>query len=239
MTSRRIAKPLLLILILFGLGTYYANARVSWHWGAASESNKALSTAGGSAVYSADIQLNGGNAHLSVFSFDLATDRLVNKLQNTFDGSSFEFKGGTMAFGLIKEGDTVLRLIILQLTAESQALVVKIEQSAADYEASIKPPNEHMIAEIPEFPGSTPVFYARNRDTALQLESSSTRSTPADVNRFYSDRLGAAGWQAPLQDASSLRLFMKGPAVCMVFATEPDKTGTSTITLLHKTHGVK
>ncbi len=239
MATRRLTRSLLIILSIACIATYHASARVSWSWGAASQSNKALTSAGGTAVYSAEIDLNGADASLAVFSFDLTADKLVGTLKTMFGGSSFAFKGGTMAFGIIEEGDTVIRLLVLQLTAETQALVVKIEQSADDYAASIKPPDRHMIMEVPEFPGSIPEFYARNRDTNLQLASSSTRSIPAEVNRFYSDRLKAAGWESPLEDTSSLRVFMKGQAVCLVFASAPDKTGTGTITLLHKTHGVK
>ena len=144
-----------------------------------------------------------------------------------------------MAFGFLKDGDTVLRMVILQLTAESTTLVVKIEQSVDDYEKSLQPPDKHLLQNLPEFPGSTPLFYARNRDTDLQLATASTPSIAQDVHAFYSDTLTADDWQEPLQESSSLQFFIKGSGVSMVLVSERTRSSKSTITLLHKTHGVK
>ena len=228
-----------LCLAIFCLVTTNTPARVSLSWGAGSQSSKALLTAGGTSVYRSEIDLNGTDARLSVFSFEHAADALVAKLSRLFANASFSFKGGTMAFGLLTEGHLAVRFLVIQLTNESQTLVVKIEQSADDYEKSLKPPEKHLLSQIPEFPGSKPQFYARNKDSDMQLASSSTASTAADVNTFYESLLPAAGWEKPLTNTSSLQLYMKGSAVCMVLCSQPDRTGTSTITLLHKTHGVK
>lgn len=214
-------------------------ARVSWHWGVASQSNRALSSAGGTSAYKAELNINGADADLSVFSFEGSADRVVARLRTLFSDSSFAYNGGTMAFGFLKNGNTVLRFVLLQLTAESTTLVVKIEQSVADYEKSLKPPDKHMIPQLPEFPGSTPIFYARNHDTDLQLATSSTPATAADVNAFYTDSLSADKWEKPMQEASSLQLFIRGSAVSMILVSAPTKAARSSITLLHKTHGVK
>jgi hypothetical protein len=214
-------------------------ARVSFSWGTASQSNKALTSLGGTSVYKSSLNLNGADAALSVFSFNSFADDLVREFTTIYPTALFSFNGGSMAFGLVQDDKTVLRLILLQLSSESQTLVVKIEQSEDAYKKSVKPPQTHMIREMPEFPGSTPTFYARNKDTDIQLASSSTRASKQEVEAFYESRLAAKGWRKPLQQTSSLNLFIKGSTVCMLMASEPDRTGTSNITLLHKTHGVK
>ena len=230
---------LIAIALLLSLAVGPTVARVSWHWGAAAQSSRALTSAGGTSVYDTALNINGADADLSVFSFENAADDVVPRLRKLFANASFAYKGGTMAFGFLQKGNTVLRFVLLQLTAESTTLVVKIEQSVADYEKSLKPPDKHMIPQLPEFPGSTPIFYARNHDTDLQLATSSTPATAADVNAFYTDSLSADKWEKPMQEASSLQLFIRGSAVSMVLVSAPTKAARSSITLLHKTHGVK
>ncbi len=230
---------LIAIALLLSLTVSRTVARVSWRWGTASQSNKAMTSAGGTSAYKAELNINGADADLSVFSFEGDADRVVARLRTLFADSSFAYNGGTMAFGFLQDGNTVLRFVLLQLTAESTTLVIKIEQSVADYEKSLKPPDKHLLKGLPEFPGSTPLFYARNHDTDLQLATASTPAIARNVNAFYSDTLTADDWKEPIQEASSLQFFIKGPAVSMVLVSEPSKSGTSNITLLHKIHGVK
>ncbi len=63
--------------LLLSLNVSLTIARVSWHWGAASQSNRALTSVGGTAAYSAEININGADADLSVFSFEGAADSVV------------------------------------------------------------------------------------------------------------------------------------------------------------------
>lgn len=228
----------LALLMLCSLGSM-SHARVSWRWGAGTQSSKALSTAGGKSAYAADISLNGADAELTVFSFASEPTELISLLTRLFKGASFQYRGGRMAYAFLNEGDTVLRLIVLQVSEKAETLVIKIEQSAKEYEASKEPPKKHLIEEVPEFPGSKPVFYARNKDTDFQIASSTALTAPSDVQAFYADALSAQGWNSPLEDSSSLQFYIRGSAVCMIMASKQERSGRSSITLLHKTHGVK
>jgi len=221
------------------LSAHLCHARVSWRWGAGSQSGKALRAAGGTSVYETSIGLNGSKAELSVFSFAESSASLVRRLRSIFKDAGFLAKGGSMAFAKTEDGDTVLRMIVIQVSESSKSLLIKVEQSRHDYEASLKPPAKHLIEEVPEFPGSTHVCNTGNADTDFQIACSSSRAAPADIRGYYADILPAKGWLNPLDESTSLNIYMKEQSVCMVMATEPDKTGRSTITLLHKTHGVK
>lgn len=232
--------PLAAAILLLGLSAPpYTPARVTWSWGAASQSSKALTSAGGFSVYQAPLNINGARADLSVFSFEQPCDILVKQLASLFSNASISYRRGTMAFFMLREKDIVIRLVIIQPTSESHALVMKIEQSTFDYESSIKPPERHLLPELPEFPSSSPAFYAANSDTDLQIAASVTSAGPAEVKAYYSQRLSAQGWFNPLNDAGSLLLFARGNAVCTVMTADSEQPGITKITLLHKKHGVK
>ncbi len=236
--TRSYASAACALLLSCTIGSH-SYARVSWHWGAGSQSTKALTASGGKSVYRSAISLNGANADLAVFSFSDPTTQLIARLKRLFKDADFKFRGGRMAFCLTNDGSTVLRMIILKVSDSSQTLLIKVEQTARDYEASKAPPDKHLIREVPEFPGSKPSFYAKNKDTEFQIAASTAPAAPADIAAFYANTLSAQGWENPLQDSASLQFFVKGSAVCMVMASRQERTGSSSITLLHKTHGVK
>lgn len=213
--------------------------RIFLRWGAASKSNLAMENEGGKKAYASKITLNGGSGEVAVFKFTGPLHETAAKLSRIFEGMKFTDTNGSMSFGIARSGDFYIRILLLQPGLKDETIVFKTEQSPDDYERSKAPPLTHMLAEVPEFPGSSPAFFAHNEDTDMSLAVASTRSTETAVRKFYDSELTSAGWAPMFTGASSTRIYLRGTEVCFVMLAQSCKDGAGKITLLHKKHGMK
>lgn len=225
-----------LALLMTGI---FCDARVFHRWGSASNSDHALESAGGKSIYATTLSLNGGKGSLTVFSFDISIRQAISKISSLFKDVSMKFEGGTMAFGLAHTGKIYLRFLVLQLDAGSNALVFKMEQSEEEYEKSKKPPEKHLLEQAPEYPGSKPVFFARNDDTGLGIGVAETPADAGEIRRFYGARLAAAGWEKAIRGITDTDIYLKEQSVCYVMVTPASSNNVNRITLLHKRYGMK
>lgn len=215
-------------------------ARISLNWRGFSNSARAVRAAGGSGVYEADININGAHAVIRVFNFDQNKPDTLRALRQVFRTMPAADNSGPSIYSATLENDkTAIRLFVLQLQQDSSTLLIMIEQDTDDYKASVRPPDGHLLNEIPPYPGSTPAFYAANDDTALQLQSSATKDSGQDVRNFYSAALAGDGWNCPLGATSSMQFFTRDSSICVIMVTPSERQGSNLITLLHKTHGMK
>ncbi len=221
-------------------------ARVFWRWGSAADSDRALEAAGGKLAYRAEVNVNGGQGSLSVFAFDSLINDVKRELGRAF-GTTFTGTGATMAMATVQKSGHVVRLIAIQLGDRFQTLVMKFDQTAAEHKKTGDRPREHLMSELPAYPGSQPAFYAANEDTKTGLAvSEAAAGSPDDVQRYYASHLESEGWQRqapadapPGQALSSMRIYQRGPRICCVHAIQSPETGRTRITLLHKRHEVK
>jgi hypothetical protein len=232
------------LLLLAGLVTV-THARVYWRWGAAADSDRTLEAAGGKMAYQAEVNVNGGRGRVTVFAFDSLVGDVKRELGQAF-GTTFAGSGATMAMATVKKSGHVIRLIAVQLGDRFQTLVMKFDQTAAEHKKTGDRPKEHLMSEVPAYPGSEPAFYAANDDTKTGLAVSDAAGSPDDVQRYYASHLKSEGWQRqvstdapPGQAFSSMRIYQQGPRICCVHAIQSPQTGHTRITLLHKRHEVK
>ncbi len=244
MTTKRHIAASVALLLLAGTASL-SHARVFWRWGAAADSDRALEAAGGKIAYQADVNVNGGKGRLVVFAFDSLVDDVKRKLGRAFK-TTFAGTGTTMAMATVRGGGHVIRLIAIQLGDRFQTLVLKFDQTTAEHAKTGDRPKEHLMAELPAFPGSEPAFFAANEDTKMGLAVSDAAGSPDDIQGYYENHLRSEGWQRKFppdttqgQALSSMRVYQRGPRICCVHAIQSSRTGRTRITLLHKRHEVK
>jgi hypothetical protein len=238
--GRAIALALVALLIDTGI----ASAKVFFRWGASANSGQAMESAGGRPAYSADIAVNGGTGRLQVFAFPTSLADTLRTLRATFAGAALTQAGGSMATALVKADGRVVRFAAIQLSASPETLVFYVDQSEQEYEASLRAPEEHRLRELPAFPGSTPVFFARDDTARMSIEVSATATDAQDIQSFYETRLAGDGWKPALETRAGqkpvlgMETYLRGRDVCCVLVDRaPD--GGNRITLLHKRPGVE
>jgi hypothetical protein len=225
------------LLLTTVLTTSVAEARVFWRWKTSGADVPGLEALGGTRAYSSRVTINGAGAQLDVIQFDQPISRVIRQFRDSV-GGTVEFRNGSLARVSQITNQQALQLVLLELENGRRTLVFRMEQTAQEYEQSRQPPAAHPIAELPEYPGSSPLFFVANSDTDLKLLVTEAAALPPDIQRFYRDALTGAGWSPVLPAArnstpSRLVMYQRGPELCGVFV-EPDGHTRGRITLLHK-----
>lgn len=233
-------------LIIAGLCSIaiVCHGRIFLRRGSRAQSFRAMETAGGKIAYQATVNLNRGRGQLTVFNFDKAIGDVVRELGQVFNSDDFNYSGGTMASATISSNDQVLRLMAIRLNDYKQTLVFKFAQSPSEFKVSCKPPTYHLMKTIPAYPGSEPVFFAKDENTRMSMAVSRTQSAPGGVREFFEARLAASGWTPALSPAKrgstqGMTVYLRGPEICCVFVDSSAIPGECRITLLHKQQGIE
>ena len=244
---KRVQKHFVLVCTILICSVAICSARVFLRWGAASQSTRALQALGGKIAYEAAVTINGGKGQLAVLNFNRPPSALVPEIRRTFGVKQFGFAQGNTAVAVARSENTVVRLIALRLGGPDRMLVFKIEQSAADFSSSNTRPDAHLLTALPGYPGSVPEFFVKDNNTDSSLAVSTARNAPETVRDFFRTRLTGSGWTAALAPTDkahellrdqSVAIYLKGHRLCCVMVS-PGRAGTSRITLLHKTQGMK
>jgi hypothetical protein len=210
-----------------------APAKVFIRSNGAAGTTRALESKGGKRIYESTLQINGGKASLSVFSFDKAISQVNDDLKTAI-GADIP-PSGAMGMTTIKKDGNVTRVIVLALDPHATTLVFKIDQTEEEYTASNKP-SQQQIKDVPSFPGSSQSFFAKDENTSTTLSISTANTVPTDVHTFYGATLTAAGWKQlpPTSVAAGMVIFAKGDSICCLMADRAPGSGECRITLLHK-----
>ncbi len=243
-----------LIAVLLVVGAGPTGARVFRRWRGAARPAHTLETLGGSIAYEADVAVNNGTGRLAVYSFDKPIRAVFRDLRSVFAPETLTYNGGSMGFATLDAEGKHIRLVVIHLPDHRRTLALAVEMDAAMRHESRRPPDRHRLAELPEYPGSVPVFFARDRRGGLAMAIASVQAEPAHVQRHYQSLLTQAGWTqlapapetATRRDTASLVLFAQARRdnplaqnICAVFAEPaPNTPGQTRLTLLHKQPGV-
>lgn len=157
-----------------------------------------------------------------------------------FGIENFSGQSGTMAIGSATSGDNVSKFIAFSPGSELMTLVFMFEQSAADAKASGAVPQRHFMEVVPPYPGSDPVFYAKDDNTGMSMEISTSAGGAADARAFFDSSLASAGWHSPMPAQSrGLAVFTRGTEICCVLVSADETGGKNRITVLHKPLEIK
>ena len=178
---------------------------------------------------------------MTVYGFDKDLGDVVRELRIVFGSQDLRYAGGTLALATIRSAGKVLRLVVVGLSQEGQTVLFHLEQSREEYDASSRPPDRHLLAELPQYPGSDPMFFVRDEGTRLSLAVSATHSGQDEIRAFFDFGLPAAGWRTALPPvpgvpAQGLQMFLRGEEICCVFV-ETGRAGRNRVTLLYKQPG--
>ncbi|MDD4872564.1 MAG: hypothetical protein PHR77_18595 [Kiritimatiellae bacterium] len=225
-------------------GAILCHGRVFERSGTVLDSTKALLMSGGTLAYESSVTINSGKGDLAVVGFNKSITQLVSELSHIFNTKNIIYSGGTMAFITARTEGFIMRLTVIKLGNNIQTLVFKIQQSEGDFRASAKPPKQHMIKDIPSFPGSEPTFYAADDKSNAGLAVSQTTSDPASVRSFFTSQLASSGWTPAMpgysaQNGPSMLVFNKEHEICCVMVDPSETAGKNRITLLHKQRGIE
>ncbi|MCK5850649.1 MAG: hypothetical protein KAH23_07005, partial [Kiritimatiellae bacterium] len=238
-----IQKHLTLLLMLLLCGTAVSYARVFMRKSSASNSNLSMKALHGKSIYEAPVTINGGQGNLTIFSFDRNMKIVLTDMKKTFDIQNMDATEGTLATATVKEGNTALRFVAIRPSRGEQNLVFKLEQSSADAALTKNAPRQHLLKRIPHYPDSTPVFYMKDDNTYASISVSTTDSPPEVVSEYFASRLTSSGWLQPLNleseqsipiNSHGMQVYIKNKQICCI-AASTTPSGTTTITLLHKT----
>jgi len=237
----------LLAAAILCAGAIVAHGRVFVRSNTVSDSTKALLSSGGSLAYETSITLNGGNGDLSIVGFNKRIAALATELGRVFNTKNIVFSGGSMGLITARANGQVVRLTLINISADSQkTLVFKLQQTESEFQASSKPPKEQMLKDIPAYPGSDPLFFAADNKANAGLAVSLAATDPASVNSFFASKLAASGWApaiagstAPQATTGGMKVYVKDREICCVLVDPLHAEGKSRITVLHKRQGIE
>ena len=220
-----------------------SRARVYQRTGGLPEASDLFRRGGGKIAYASDMILNGGDARLTVGAFNRPLAEVAAELRRRLDLSDSLLQSASFGRSRISAPDGVLRLVLFSVGGDNPSLVVAIEQTAAEAEASQTPPKRHALKAVPAYPDSRPRFFAHNHDTGLSLAVADTQAAPEAVQSFFATQLSRGGWTAlPPSNATragGVRVYSRGSdLVCTHVAPSSKRTG-QTVTILHKKPGVR
>jgi hypothetical protein len=175
-----------------------------------------------------------------VFSFDDALAPVMARIGRRIPGLRWTHGGGALALGeAVRDGEAV-RLVATRLIEADRTLVFLLAQSAAERAASAGPPAEHLLAELPPYPGSEPTFFARDDRTHMSLAVAASVASAPRIQAFYRNELTAAGWVPALPaggGAQALQLYVREGHLCGVLVHADEEPGQNRIAVLHKRFG--
>lgn len=225
-----------LILLSAGLllcSSLVATAKVFQRSDRTALTAKAMEARGGKQIYQSALQINGGKANLSVFSFEKDSATVAGDLK-TAAGSGLDFSGA-MGMATVKKDGVVTCILVIALDPRNLTIVFKIDQSEDEYAASNKPVQQE-IKDLPPYPGSTPVFFAKDENTSTTLGISTADITPTEAYAHYGKSLLAGGWKQlpPTSAAAGMMIYARTDSICCIQAERSEGSNICRITVLHK-----
>lgn len=231
-TRPRNARPRALALLAVAalLAPHALRADVFWRYPKSADA--VLQAAGGTCVYTTEVQINGTPGALSAFAFQSGARDVAAGLAR---GLGLPAAAGTGAGCVLThvERNRLRRLIVLPSAAGQEAcLVLALDQSRADAARA--------RTEAPAWPtglpplDATPLFSAVSAATRTTFVTAVSAADPADAVRDAAAALTAAGWGEAAPPAPTFRLFASGRKVCVVLASRDPPTGRTTLSVLHR-----
>lgn len=234
-------RRIIFFICLLGLGLAAGTAAGRVFWRRAISGPAVLdSLPGWRTVYRADVRINGRPGTLHVAACEDVLRAAAEQLRGGWRGGAAAFQHGAgISTGAARAAGRISRFLLLEMPNAATTLVFVLEQSEADYRASLAPPAVAGLAGWPVYPGSLPRLRVENAETGSGLAIMAAGASAASALDFYRQALAGRGFQPLLPDLSggrdqSLLIYGKGRALCCVLANAGGGPAQSTIVLLCK-----
>lgn len=190
-------------------------------------------------AYKSPIKLQNGKGDLNVFVTGESLGSVENHLRRLHGDELAWVSGEVMAWGMVIEDGVLYRYLVQPRPPEDGGYwVVTLSQQLNQAGKPGQGPNRHQLKELPKLAGSTPTFYSFAEDTKMQVEISSTATTPDGALDQLTDMIIADGWQASPANTGGFRMFVRRDRVALIGANR-GKDGQTRVLRLHKPLGVK
>ncbi len=213
-----------------------AYGRVFWRWRSGEAVDRTLAHLGAQRGYEAPVSVNGVGASAEVYRMPSPNlEAALSTLKRTFPEMRFSHAGGNMVIG--RGSDTVQSLIVIQVDPAAPVVIFAIR---SDGSKSIPAhPARHLLAGLPAFPDSRPVFHAEDRNAGMSLAVAGSTMAPQAVLAYYESQLPADGWipAFPAQRGHSIQVYLRGRDIATLTAVRDHTDRATRITLLHKQPG--
>lgn len=189
----------------------------------------------GRLVYETIMQVNGGEAAVTVASCDRSVAALRASLGA---GGSTRYRAGDgFGVGRLEGGGRTASILALTPGREDRALVVAVEQSDAEHEQSRHPAQAEGATGIAGLPGSVLTCTLRNNDTRTALETRRAAVAPSAAVAYYDTTLRRSGWTNLLPKSlgdGGMMVYVKESDVCCVRVGPADSRGECLVTVVRK-----
>lgn len=229
------------IVLAFACAVSPAISRVFWQRGSGGHGAVSAGQPGWSRAYAAPLRINGGRADLEILGADLRADDAHRMLIETYrgmGGSVLSGHGAELGWGVALIGDRVVRWLIFGAGLRGECVVMRIDQTRADFAASVRRPDRSLLDDLPDLPGAEPGLFAADDHALAAAEISSVRMPPAVAVARLESMLVGEGWTPaiPMDPGSGASIiYQRGRDLCVVSATATP--GGASVIRLRKTLG--
>ncbi|MGI6087046.1 MAG: hypothetical protein ACOYCD_03725 [Kiritimatiellia bacterium] len=238
---KSLSHRVVLLVCLLGLLTAFGPAFGRVFWKRSVSGLAALDALSGQRmVYRTDVLINGHPGALHVVACDDNALTAAERLRGAWHGDTLSFRHGAgVSVGVAGNASRVSRFLLLEIPNAATTLAFVLEQSEADYRASLAAPDVVGLAGWPLYPGSLPQVRLENTTRGVGMAVMTVGASVATAAGFYQQELAARGFRSLLPELSDgqdqcFLLYGKGQALCCVLAGEDSDPVCSTVVLLCK-----
>jgi hypothetical protein len=210
------------------------SARVFWRRGGAGAHGVASAgQPGWDLAWRAQVRINGGAGTLEALgtlSGPPETARQLNAVYRAQGGPSVAFSAAGMAWGMAWVDGRIVRWLAADAGRVRESVVFRLEQTPEDFRASLQPPREHAIGDVPVPPGARVRQVLANEDRGLVMEQSVVSAGAAETEAWMADAMASLGW-TPVAPGGAVRAggrppawYRRGRVTALVHVT-PDAAG--------------
>lgn len=234
-TPRRFAR--VVALLLLSILPLAVPARVYWLTGRGETGGVLAPDPAWTRAYAVMLRINAGRAGMEVWNARLSLDEAVEEVRKQVqaDGGTLWMTGeGEMRWAIGYAGDRVIRILFNAGDGPRQCLVFQLSQTLEDFNASLTPPERHMMKAAPEFPGSSPVSFLGSDTTGLELATASAPVQAAEAQSYYARQLTGAGWAPAFKPGKGADIYLREREMMLVSAKSTSEGSGCLLMLLHK-----
>jgi hypothetical protein len=231
---------IVLLVCLLGLLTAFGSAFGRVFWKRSVSGLAALDAMSGQRiVYRTDVLINGHPGVLHVVACDDTVLTAAERLRDAWQADTLSFQHGAgVSIGMAGNAGRVSRFLLLEMP-NATTLIFVLEQSEADYRASLAAPDTAGLAGWTLYPGSLPQVRLENTARGVGMAVMTVGASAVTAAGFYQQELAARGFQSLLPEPGAgqdqcFLLYGQGQKLCCVLASEGSEPVGSTVVLLCK-----
>jgi hypothetical protein len=193
-------------------------------------------------AYASELEINGAPATVEVVACDLDLASAVATMRPAYEaigGRVWAWKAEALAWGVAIFDDRIVRFLAIAGRHPLETIVFRLDQTRDGFAASMRPPSEHRLRQVPALTGSRPVSCVTDPEAGFAIETSEGGASPDEAFRFLRGALEDEGWVSALPTGSaagpgSALIYARGRDVCIVRVHRRASDGETVVTRVLK-----